>query len=126
MEIFVEGLEFKGPHGVYPEERAEGRRFRVDLRVRVDQTQSMATDDLNDTLDYRALAQCILHIGHGPSCALIEHLASRILDAIFLHHPQVTWATVTLRKAAHGVPGDPPWVGVTLGRHRLATPHHED
>ena len=55
MEIFVEGLEFVGAHGVYEEERVEGRRFRVDFLVQTSRDQSSASDDLEETIDYREL-----------------------------------------------------------------------
>lgn len=108
MHVFVEGLTFTGRHGVYEEERRDGRRFCVDLRVEV---PAAPRDLIGDTVDYRGLAECILSVGLGPSVELIETLASRILDAVFSRFA-VSHAEVTVRKKATGVPGDPEWVGV--------------
>lgn len=118
MQIFVESLEFTGPHGVYEEERREGRRFRVDLTVDVDGDAGASSDALDETLDYRGLATAILEVGHGPSCQLIEHMASSILERVFTRYPQVSSGEITIRKFATGVPGDPGCVGVRLRRAR--------
>lgn len=118
MQIFVESLEFTGPHGVYEDERREGRRFRADLTVEVDGDAGQVTDALEETLDYRGLAEAILEVGHGPSCQLIEHMAASILDRVLSRYAQVRWAEITIRKFATGVPGDPGCVGVRLQRAR--------
>lgn len=118
MQIFVESLEFTGPHGVYEEERREGRRFRVDLTVEVAGDAGQDSDTLEETLDYRGLASAILDVGHGPSVQLIEHMAAEILSLVLTRYPQVLWGEITIRKFATGVPGDPGCVGVRLRRAR--------
>ncbi len=118
MRIFVENLEFVGAHGVYEEERVEGRRFKVDLEVEVSDAESSVTDDLGDTLDYRELAGIVVEVAQGPSRALIEKLAGKILTIVFARCPQVKWARVRIKKAATGVPGNPEYVGVELERTR--------
>lgn len=118
MRIFVENLEFLGAHGVYEEERVEGRRFRVDLEVDVPDVTSSRTDALGDTLDYRELAGIVVEVGQGPSRSLIERLSGDILTEVFARCPQVEWARVRIRKSATGVPGDPEFVGVQLERAR--------
>ena len=118
MRIFVEHLEFVGHHGVYEEERRDGRRFAADLSVDVHRPDGARTDDIEDTLDYRALAQVILEVGEGPSRHLIERLASDMLDRLFERYDAIGSAELTLRKYATGVPGAPDSVGITVTRHR--------
>lgn len=119
MRIFIEGLEFVGPHGVYDEERREGRRFRVDLAVALQHAaQGRTSDELEDTLDYRALASLVLEVGQGPSVALIERMGELILARLFAEHPGVSQAELTIRKFATGVPGEPECVGVSFTRER--------
>jgi 7,8-dihydroneopterin aldolase/epimerase/oxygenase len=118
MKIFVERLEFVGAHGVYDEERAEGRRFVVDLWAEVSGLDGGVTDELEHTLDYRALAEVVLSVGRGPSCALVERMASEMLARTFALDAHVARAGVTIRKHATGVPGDPGCVGVELVRSR--------
>ena len=112
MHVFVESLTFTGRHGVYEEERRDGRRFCVDLEV---VTDAASDDQIGQTVDYRGLAECILEVGQGDSVELIETLASRILDRVFARFA-VRRADITVRKKATGVPGDPEWVGVRLHR----------
>lgn len=118
MLITVHNLEFLGRHGVYEEERRQGRRFQVDLSVRIDRHDLRDPDALDTTLDYRDLSRVILAVGHGPSLNLIEHMAEQILQGVLLAQPRVRWGRVRVRKFATGVPGDPEWVGVELERER--------
>jgi dihydroneopterin aldolase len=116
MKIFVEQLEFVGRHGVYEEERREGRRFQVDLEVVTDAGGAQHTDSLSETVDYRGLAEIIVNVGRGDSFELIERLAEEILARIFDTFDGVEHARITIRKFATGVPGSPAAVGVTLER----------
>lgn len=118
MKIFVENLEFVGHHGVYEEEQREGRQFRADLWVELDRPEAVATDDIEDTVDYRGLADTLLEIGRGPSCQLMERLGERMLTHLFERFPRVRRAELKLRKYATGVPGAPECVGVEMTKER--------
>ena len=118
MRIFVRQLAFEGYHGVFEEERREGRSFEVDLEVRTDQDSAADSDRLDDTLDYRGLAQIIGEVADGPSRYLVEKLAGEIVDRTLERYPQVVEATVEVRKQAPNVQGSPRWVGVGLTRRR--------
>lgn len=111
MRIFIENLQFHGLHGVYEIERTEGTRFRVDLAVIVDRWA--AGDEIDQTLDYRCLAEIVLEVANGESVHLIETLGHRIVDRIFDAHNVVTAVDLTIRKKAD-VAGDPEWVGATF------------
>lgn len=120
--ILVEDLEFLAYHGVYDEERAEGRRFRVDVEVDVPAlVQAGATDDLAETLDYREVAGVVEEVFTGPSVQLIERLAEEVCGRLLARLASVVTVRLTIRKAATGVPGDPRWVGVRVARHRART-----
>ncbi len=118
MQIFVENLEFVGHHGVYEEEQREGRQFRADLVVELAEPEAVETDDIEDTVDYRGLADTLLEIGRGPSCQLIEHLGDQMLTELFERFSRIRHAELTLRKFATGVPGAPESVGITMERNR--------
>lgn len=116
MKIFIEQLEFVGRHGVYEEERREGRRFQVDLEVETDTLDAQRTDALSNTVDYRGLADIIVDVGREESFQLIERLAEEVLARVFDTFAGVEHARITIRKFASGVPGSPAAVGVTLER----------
>lgn len=117
-QIHVRGVTVVAPHGVYDEERREGRQFRVDLDAHVPIAEAGAQDALLKTVDYRDLSEAILRVLHGPSKSLIETLATEIVDEVFQSAPAVERVRVTVWKRALGVPGDPEQVGVTIDRQR--------
>lgn len=111
MRVFLENLELLAYHGVYEEERREGRRFRFDVSADVDHWS--ITDDPGEILDYRKLARIVMDVViEGPSRNLIETLAWEIAGATFAQHPEVNALDITIRKYATGVVGDPEWVGM--------------
>lgn len=118
MIVFVKEVEFDGKHGVYEEERREGRRFQVDLEARIDEEKATTSDELGETLDYRRLAEVIREVFEGESRYLVEKLAGDILARLFAKHASVREATVEIRKHAPDVEAAPKWVGVRLSRTR--------
>lgn len=116
--ILVRNLEFTGFHGVYEEERREGRRFAVDIEAQTTVVQAGRSDALDDTVDYRDLARLVLEVAQGESRFLIEKLAAEMCRRILEELPAVHHVRLTLRKHATGVPGDPDWVGLRVERGR--------
>lgn len=113
--IVVHNLEITGRHGVYDDERAEGRRFAFDVEVDVAPATLGADDALRETIDYREIADTIVRIVDGPSVHLIETLAERICDELLAALP-ILRVRLTVRKYATGVPGEPEWVGFRITR----------
>lgn len=118
MRIFVEQLECTGYHGVFEEERREGRKFRVDIEAWVDDESPTRSDDIDETLDYRALAGIADDVIKGASRYLVESLAGEIAARTLEDHPGVREVTVRVRKHAPDVVGAPRWVGVELTKRR--------
>jgi dihydroneopterin aldolase len=116
-EIRVLGIEFTGYHGVFEEERKNGRRFRVDVIAEVEGLKGFTSDDLDDTIDYRTFAQAVVDVGTGESVKLVEHLVHLMAEGC-LAIPGVRVIDITCNKRATGVPGDPEWVGVRVVRKR--------
>lgn len=117
-QIHIRGLHMVARHGVYEEERIEGRSFWVDLDAMVPTKPAGETDDLDRTVDYRRLTSAILSVLEGPGRNLIETLAESIAMQVFADIPVIESVRVTVWKRALGVPGDPERVGVTIERHR--------
>lgn len=118
MRVFVENLQFLGRHGLYEEERVDGRTFRVDLAATL--PEWAARDDIGETLDYRGLADIVLEVAESDSVNLIETLGRHIVDRVFDRYADVAAVELTIRKRATGVGGDPEWVGVSLDSTRDA------
>lgn len=101
---------------MFPEERAQGQEFVVDVSMAV--AQFPPDDDLDATVDYGAVADTVVAaIASGPH-QLIETLAQRIVSEVLAAQPLVQSVTVTVHKPeapiAHRF-GD---VAVTLTRSR--------
>jgi dihydroneopterin aldolase len=97
-EVFVEGLECYGYHGVHPEERRLGQRFSVDVSIETNLRTASASDDVSQTISYSAVAKRARAIIEGPPRNLIEAVAEEIADTMLAEFPAAESVTVTLRK----------------------------
>ena len=77
-EVFLEGLRFYAYHGVNPEERVQGQRFVVDVRIAANLREAGRTDDLTKTVNYSLVYQRVREIVEGEPRNLIETVAESI------------------------------------------------
>lgn len=108
-EISLNGFLFFGRHGVNPEERALGQRFRVDLSIWLDLAEAALGDDIEETVSYAALYKLVRAEVEGEPSRLLEHLAGRILSAVLRHDKRINRARVTVIKT------NPPLKGAGTG-----------
>lgn len=101
--IELTGLRVRGNHGVFEHERRDGQEFIVDLVLWVDSRPAAASDDLNDTVDYGALAQRAHDIVAGEPRNLIETVAAEIADDIAADE-KVYAVEVTVHKPSAPIP----------------------
>jgi dihydroneopterin aldolase len=80
LTIELHGLELHGYHGATEEERREGQRFLFDVWLEV--PDEAASDRLENTVDYRAVAASIREISESRRFELLEALAASIADAL--------------------------------------------
>lgn len=116
-QIFVEGLEFTGRHGVTARERRVGHRCRADVVVDLDTRQAAAQDALRYTANYARLAEIVVAFGAERSFKLLETLADQIAAAVLEEIP-ASRVEVTIRKLRVAVPGSPESCGVRVVRTR--------
>lgn len=117
--IVLRGIEGFGRHGVFPSERERGQRFVVDVVCALDLAPAAANDDLEQTVDYGALAAAVRSEIEGPPVQLIETLAGRIAD-LCLSDVRVVDVEVTVHKPEAPLPVPVTDVAVTVTRSRLA------
>jgi dihydroneopterin aldolase len=115
--IRLSGVEVFAHHGVFDHERTDGQLFVVDVDVEVDATAAAASDALEDTLDYGALASAVRDAVAGEPLNLLEAVALRVLRAIFVFD-QAHAARVTIHKPSAPMPVTLAGVSVTLYRER--------
>ncbi len=96
--IRLSGVEAIGYHGVLDSERARGQRFIVDCELEVDAKLAIETDDINDAVDYSAVAQLINAQIQSEPVNLIEVLANRIATEILKNFLLVKTVEITVHK----------------------------
>ncbi|NLD85240.1 MAG: dihydroneopterin aldolase [Actinomycetales bacterium] len=116
--IELTGLKVRGNHGVFEHEKRDGQDFLVDVVLWTDFTRAAASDDLDDTVDYGALALLARDIVSGPACDLIETVVSRIADGIMEMAHTATAVEVTLHKPQAPIPAEFSDVAVVARRTR--------
>ena len=113
--IEIEGMDFFAYHGCFKEERVIGTRFTVDAWLTADTTESETSDDLRHTVNYQAVYALIRQQMEQHS-HLLEHVARRIINAIYREFNTVTHVKIKVSKLnpalAHG--GKIRQVSVTL------------
>lgn len=113
--IEIESMEFFAYHGCYPEERAIGTRFLVQLSIETDLDVPACTDKISDTLNYQE-AYRIVKEQMKTTSHLLEHVASRILDSLYTAFPNIKKATVKVSKMNPPMGGNIEKVSVSLTR----------
>jgi dihydroneopterin aldolase len=79
VTVELVGLEVVGRHGVEDVEREQGRTFLYDVALDI---ALPASDRLEDTIDYRAVAACVREVSDAREFRLIENLASAVADEL--------------------------------------------
>lgn len=113
--IQIENMEFYAYHGHFEEEQIVGNRFLVDLTIETDMQVPAKSDDLKDALNYQ-VAYNIVKEQMQTKSHLLEHIAGRILDALYRHFTTIKKASVKVSKMNPPMGGKMERVSVTLSR----------
>ncbi len=111
--IFIRDLRIDTVIGIYDWERAIKQTIHLDLEMGTDIARAAASDQIEDTLDYKSVAKRIIAFVEGSSFQLVETLAERVAALVRDEFP-VPWIRLTLNKggAVRGAQG----VGVIIER----------
>jgi len=111
--IFIRDLRIDTIIGIYDWERSIKQTVRIDLELATDIARAAATDRIEDTLNYKAVAKRVIAFVEESSFQLVETLAERIV-ALVREEFAVAWVRLTLNKggAVRGAQG----VGVIIER----------
>lgn len=116
-KIQVNNIKLYAYHGCLEEEAKIGSWYRVDLEVEADLSKSSKTDELSDTVDY-------VHLNHivkeemAIRSKLLEEVAKRILDRMFLELEMIKKATVCVAKINPPIGGNVQEVVIILSKER--------
>jgi len=118
--ISVTNIRCYGYTGYLPEEQVLGQWFEVDLTMWLDLAPAGKTDEITDTLDYRAAIERVKQIVKTSKFALVEKLANAIADAI-LELDKVQQVQVQLSKPAAPIPDFGGKITIEITRSRQAS-----
>ena len=90
-----------------------GADFLVSLRIGYDLSKAMASDEVEDTLNYAEVYQLVRQEMEQPS-ALLEHVAGRIVRTLLERFPMVTSVDLQLMKQNPPMGADCKGAGVEL------------
>src|SRR5690606_13484391 len=109
------GLEIEALIGIYDWERRIRQPLRFDVEMAFDNRRPAATDQIEDTLDYKAVSKRLIAFVSASDFGLVETLAERCA-AIILDEFQVGHVRLKLSKpgAVRGASA----VGVIIERTR--------
>lgn len=111
--IFLRDLRIDTIIGIYDWERSTRQTVSLDLEMATDIRTAAASDHIDDTLNYKAVAKRLIAFVSESEFQLVETLAERICDLV-LEEFQVPWVRLTLNKggAVRGAKG----VGIIIER----------
>jgi FolB domain-containing protein len=95
--IHVRDLTVRCIVGINPEERTNRQDVTINLTLYADLRRAGRSDDIHDTVDYKAVKRDVLAMVEGSSHFLLERLAERIAE-ICLGHDGVRKVRVLVEK----------------------------
>ncbi len=95
--IFIRELKIETVIGVFAWEREIKQTVVLDLELGTDVRRSAATDQLADTLDYKAISKRTIRFVGDSQFQLVETLAERLATLILTEFP-VPWLRLTINK----------------------------
>jgi dihydroneopterin aldolase len=116
-KVRLDNIRLYAFHGCLKEEGVIGSDYRVDLEVQADLEGPSRSDRLSDTVDYVHL-HAIVREEMAIRSKLLESVAARILDRIFIEVPAVALGEVSISKINPPIGGDVEKVTVVLHKSR--------
>lgn len=95
--VFIEALEVETVIGIYDWERKIRQKIVLDIQMGFDNTRAAASDKIEDTVNYKAVAKRLIGFIEGSSFELVETLAEHCA-AIIRDEFGVPWVRLKLAK----------------------------
>jgi dihydroneopterin aldolase len=95
--VYLRGLEIETLIGIYGWERQIKQTIVIDLEMATDIRKAATTDNINETLNYKAVAKRLIDFVSHSEFQLVETLAERIAE-IVLTEFSVPWLRLQLNK----------------------------
>ena len=117
-KILIRNLKIYAYHGVLDEEKANGQYFIFDIDASVDISLPCVTDNVEDTVNYALMVECVTEIFTSQKDDLVERAAQRVADGLFAQFEKISALRILLKKPSAPIDSDFDWVGVEINRKR--------
>jgi dihydroneopterin aldolase len=112
--LVLSRITFEGRHGATELEQRSLRTFEVDVEIEAPLAKASASDSLDDTIDYRTVAEIIVGLGTSDPHHLLESLGARMLTDLSTRFPAATFRLELRKLNPPGCPGHPAYAAVRL------------
>ena len=106
--------------GIYPEERTTPQNIFVDLKVEVDVTSCMETENIANTVCYATLGQVCTEVATKGNFLLLENYSSELMEELLMRFP-INWVWIKVKKPVRFMAGSFATVELKMERHELDT-----
>ena len=111
--IFLSEMKIETTVGIWEWEKRIKQQVIIDIEMSADIKKAAATDQIEDTLNYKAVAKSVRKLVEESSFQLVESMAEKISELVIGEH-NVSWVRVKVNKpgAIRGSKG----VGIIIER----------
>ena len=95
--VFIEDLRIDTIIGIYDWEREVKQTIALDIEMAADNTIPASSEDIEDALNYKAVAKRMIAFTEESQFQLVETLSERLVE-IIMGEFNVPWCRLKLRK----------------------------
>ena len=95
--VFIEDLRIDTIIGIYDWEREVKQTVALDIEMAADNTRPASTENIDDALNYKAVAKRLIAFTEDSQFQLVETLAERLVE-IIMREFDVPWCKLKLSK----------------------------
>ncbi len=95
--VYIRDLQVETIIGIYDWEREVRQTISIDLDMAADISKAARSDNIEDALNYKAVAKRLISFIEGSSCLLVERLAEEVAQ-IVVKEFNVSWVKLRLSK----------------------------
>jgi len=95
--VFIEDLRIDTIIGIYDWEREVKQTIALDIEMAADNSKPAATENIDDALNYKAVAKSLIAYTEASRFQLVETLAEHLAEIILCDF-NVPWCRLKLRK----------------------------
>jgi len=95
--VFIKDLQIETVIGIYDWERKIRQIISLDLDMATDIKKAASSDNIEDTLNYKAVAKRLISFVGASEYELVETLAEKICEIVMTEF-NVPWVRLTLHK----------------------------